>query len=151
MKKLILVLVVSSTLLVSSSLPAQAIFGLSKCEKMQKSIDTEESVRRTLSVEFKKQYQIDINKLNDISTSSTTYRLIRDSDLKILTIANANQKCFKPGEISYIRGEIQFAKIEIGYMKRNMTGGSIDQMNLRSKYVPLLLEIKGKRAPKVHL
>jgi hypothetical protein len=136
--------------LISSSFPSHAIFGLGKCEKMRKSISAEESIRRTLSIEYKKQFQIDFYTLNNTDISSSTYRLIRDSDLKILQIANANQACFKSGELAYIRGEIQFAKTEIQYMNRGVAGGSVEQMILRSKYVPLLVEISGKRAPKIH-
>jgi len=132
--------------------PAQAIFGLSSCEKMIKQINEEEKVRRTLTSTFSKLYKLNLN--NSVSgfddKSGVSYKLIRQSDLKILEVMNKNQKCFTPGETSYLRGELDFAKLEIKMMTKNSGWQSEYQRSIRSKYQPMLSEIKGKTEPKVH-
>lgn len=132
--------------------PAQAIFGLSSCEKMIKQINEEEKVRRTLTSTFSKLYKLSLN--NTASgfddKSGLSYKLIRQSDLKILEVMNRNQKCFTPGETSYLRGELDFAKLEIKMITKNSGWQSEDQRSIRSKYQPMLSEVKGKTEPKVH-
>ena len=132
--------------------PAQAIFGLSSCEKMIKQINEEEKVRRTLTSTFSKLYKLSLN--NTASgfddKSGLSYKLIRQSDLKILEVMNRNQKCFTPGETSYLRGELDFAKLEIKMITKNSGWQSADQRSIRSKYQPMLSEVKGKTEPTVH-
>ena len=99
--------------------PAQAIFGLSKCEKIKKQIYTEISLGDSLF----KQYRIKTESIEDWKTTSnisiyegqmdTAIRsliLLSESDLKVLKIADANGPCFSIEQRTDFRSSVSTYK-----------------------------------------
>lgn len=87
--------------------PAQAIFGLSACEKVKKQISAEQKVGLELWKEFNNQRKPILN--SSTSTWQDLVDLIEltpemvDSDMRIYKLADANQSCFTSKEIAKVR------------------------------------------------
>ena len=104
-------------LLASSMAPANAIFGLSKCEKVKKQITNEEKVGLLLHKKYSTQRQIvlamDNPTWNDLNKAHSYLPDFIDSDLRIFSLVDKNSSCFTTQQIAKARRETSFAKQNI--------------------------------------
>ncbi len=105
MRKLLPILV--SFILLSSFTPANAILGLSTCEKAKKAIQSEESIGRAIWQDFDVERDKYVRN-NDIRVYEYIYLLrqqtsVYNSDLIVFKLANKNAKCFSSKLIGKIR------------------------------------------------
>ena len=112
-------------LLASSMAPANAIFGLSKCEKVKKQILSEEKVSIIL-YDLTRKYRDSAIKDNsatwgDYSTVLSKENLGRQSDIKVFDLMIKNSSCFSAEINANVRTYKQDAQAKI---KSNQ--GSID-------------------------
>ena len=94
--------------------PAQAIFGLSTCEKVKKAIATEEKVGLEIWKVFDRERRKVLS--SSFSTWGDLIEIVKltpqmvDSDMRILKMADANSSCFTSKEIASVRKGISEAK-----------------------------------------
>ena len=94
--------------------PAQAIFGLSTCEKVKKAISAEEKVGLELWKEFNRKRQTVL--ASSYSSWQDLVDLIKltpemvDSDMRIYKMADVNSSCFTSKEIAKVRQGISKSK-----------------------------------------
>ena len=104
-------------LLASSVAPANAIFGLSKCEKVKKQITNEEKVGLLLYKKYSTQRQIvlamDNPTWNDLNSAHSYLPDFIDSDLRIFSLVDKNSSCFTTQQIAKARRETSYAKKNI--------------------------------------
>ena len=107
-------------LLVSFMAPAQAIFGLSKCEKVKKEIQAEEAVGKESWKEFDQQRDNLIAKgfLTNSQTNElmSLLLLVTQSDLSVKQISVKNIKCFDNKTNATNRKNLATAKSDIKLM-----------------------------------
>jgi methyltransferase-like protein len=102
-------------LLASSIAPANAIFGLSKCEKAVKAIKNEDSIGHELFADFdlvRDRYIA--NRSLTQSQSREISRLaiyVADSAINSYTITTKNSKCFNARQNARFRKELEASKI----------------------------------------
>jgi hypothetical protein len=99
--------IVLAIMIFSSFAPANAILGLSACEKAKKSIKTEEAIGLAIWKEFDMERDRLVRN-NNVRVYEYIYILrqqtsVYNSDLIIFKIANKNAKCFSPKIIGKIR------------------------------------------------
>ena len=105
-KTLVLAILVGLTIPVGTA-PADAIFGLSKCDKAKKAITKEEVIGLSLWKDFH-QYRKGVVSKGNISSAEyyeATIKLepVLESDLKIWGVVETNQQCFKASDSAYFR------------------------------------------------
>ena len=96
-------------LLASSMTPANAIFGLSKCEKVKKQITNEEKVGLLLHNKYLKQRRILLTMSKptwtDLSNVLGWLPDVYDSDLKVYKLVNKNLSCFTSQQVARARAD----------------------------------------------
>ena len=107
MPKKVVITVLTVVLLSNFHPSANAIFGLSKCEKIKKAITKEELIGVALWKDFNRYRKLVVSK-GFVKTSEyydVTILLepVLESDLKIFKITDENPQCFKSQELSYFR------------------------------------------------
>jgi hypothetical protein len=104
-------------LLSSSMIPANAIFGLSKCEKIKKQITNEEKVGLLLHKKYSAQKQIvlamDNPTWSDLNNAHSYLPDVIDSDLRIFSLVDKNSSCFTTQQIAKARRETSNSKKNI--------------------------------------
>lgn len=107
MKRIVLSAFIALGMAVPMATPAQAIFGLSTCEKVKKQISSEERVGLELWKEFNKQRLTLLKSKNaiwqDVVDLIQLTPEIVDSDLRIYKLADANSSCFTSKQIAKVR------------------------------------------------
>jgi len=101
----------------ASIVPASAVFGLSKCEKIKKQITSEEKVGLLLHRKYSAQRKI-VLAMNNPSWNNLNNALswlpdVYDSDLRIFVLVDKNSSCFATQEVARARGEIRSSKKNI--------------------------------------
>jgi hypothetical protein len=100
-------LVLGTACLLTSSFPASAIFGLSKCEKVERRVLKEESVGRQLWRSYDSwRDALDVRKpmsWGEVLVGLGKLNLVYESDLKVFKIANRNKSCFSTTTLATIR------------------------------------------------
>jgi hypothetical protein len=101
----------------ASIVPASAVFGLSKCEKIKKEITSEEKVGLLLHRKYSTQRKI-VLAMNNPSWNNLNNALswlpdVYDSDLRIFVLVDKNSSCFTTQEVARARGEIRNSKKNI--------------------------------------
>lgn len=109
MKRLISFSIAVLLMGVLSSPQAEAIFGLSKCEKVRKSIAAEEQVGLVFFKDYDKQRKI-LLKMSEPSISDwlnvlTWLPKVYESDNRVFILVEKNMNCFKATEIARARSE----------------------------------------------
>jgi hypothetical protein len=101
-------------LLVSSVTPANAIFGLSKCEKVKKQITNEEKVGLLLHNKYLEQRKIILAMTKptwtDLSNVLGWLPDVYDSDLKVYKLVNTNSSCFTTQQVARARADSRGVK-----------------------------------------
>ena len=110
MRKLIISLLI--LVFLSNQTSSNAVFGLSTCEKVKKSIQGEESVGLSIWQDFDRRRDAIVNR-NSVKVYEYVYLLqqqvsIYESDLMIFNKANANPKCFN----SKLLGKIRLSEVQ---------------------------------------
>jgi hypothetical protein len=104
-------------LLASSMTPANAIFGLSKCEKVKKQITNEEKVGLLLHKKYSVQRKIVLAKnnptWNDLNNAFNLLPDVYDSDLRIFSSVDKNLSCFTTQQVARARAEARSSKKNI--------------------------------------
>ena len=104
-------------LLASSMTPANAIFGLSKCEKVKKQITNEEKVGLLLHNKYLKQRRILLTMSKptwtDLSNVLGWLPDVYDSDLKVYKLVNNNLSCFTSQQVARARADSRSVKKNI--------------------------------------
>jgi hypothetical protein len=113
-------------LLGSSITPANAIFGLSRCEKATKSILAEEKI----GFESWKYYaQLVANHNSDSKWTRSIAQAIAEvykSDKSVWLIAQKNAKCYTPAQNAEIRRQISLTDKEILHYKMLLAAKNLD-------------------------
>lgn len=96
---------------------AHAIFGLGKCERVEKSIKAEEEIGRE-SWNF---YREQVRKYNK-SAANNDYLAeaileVFYSDKTVWNLAISNPKCFNPAQNAEVRRQLSYTKKQISYYK----------------------------------
>ncbi len=114
MKRIVLSAFLALGMTMPVATPAQAVFGLSTCEKVKKQISSEEKVGLELWRNFNDQRQTLLKSKN--STWQDVVDLIEltpemvDSDMRIFRLADANSSCFTSKQIAKVRQGISKSK-----------------------------------------
>jgi hypothetical protein len=103
MKRFFLSLTLALGMLVSIVHPANAVFGLSKCEKVKKEISHEESIGLLYFKDYAKQRKTLQQMLNpkrsNVADVLSWIGSVFDSDLKVYEIVEKNTKCFSAAQV----------------------------------------------------
>jgi hypothetical protein len=116
MRKFIISLLI--LVFISNQTSANAVFGLSTCEKVKKSIQSEESVGLSIWQDFDRRRDGIVNR-KSVKVYEYVYLLqqqvsIYESDLIIFSKANSNPKCFN----SKLLGKIRLSEVQTkSYLK----------------------------------
>jgi hypothetical protein len=107
MKKVISVAILIVLLIPLETLPANAIFGFSRCEKAKNAITKEEVIGLSLWKDFHR-YRKGVVSKGNVSIAEyyeATIKLepVLESDLKIWRVVETNQQCFKASDSAYFR------------------------------------------------
>jgi hypothetical protein len=117
MKRKLASTIVVVGLLASSTTPANAIFGLSKCEKVKKQITNEEKVGLLLHKKYSVQRKIVLAKnnptWNDLNNAFNLLPDVYDSDLRIFSSVDKNLSCFTTQQVARARAEARSSKKNI--------------------------------------
>lgn len=104
-------------LLASSIVDANAILGLSKCEKAKAQITNEEKVGVLLHKKYAEQRKIVLGlsnpTLKNLSNAMSWLPDVYDSDLRIYKIVDSNSSCFTPKQVARARSEASASKKNI--------------------------------------
>lgn len=104
-------------LLASSMAPADAVFGLSKCEKVKKQITNEEKVGVLLHRKYSNQRKIVLTKSNptwtDLNNTFSWLPDVYDSDFRIFSWVDKNSSCFSTQQVARARSEARNSKKNI--------------------------------------
>ncbi len=104
-------------LLASSMVDANAILGLSKCEKAKAQITNEEKVGVLLHKKYAEQRKIVLGlsspTLKNLSNAMSWLPDVYDSDLRIFKIVDRNASCFTPKQVARARSEASASKKNI--------------------------------------
>ena len=104
-------------LLATSTSPADAIFGLSKCDKAKKQITNEERIGLLLHKDYLVQKKIVLKQsnptINDLGNALSWLPDVYDSDLRLFKIVDKNSSCFSSEQIARARSESRTAKKNI--------------------------------------
>ncbi len=108
-KKISLFALLLFGLVVPSSIPAQALFGLSACEKAKKAISREEQIGLVLFQDYAKQRQLLFNMdsptMRDLINVIGWLPNVYDSDNKVFAIVEKNQNCFSAKDVARARSK----------------------------------------------
>lgn len=83
--------------------PAQAVFGLSACDKVKKEMKHEESIGLLYFKDFAKQRKLFLRMKNpmrsNVGDALSWVGSVFDSDLKVLALVEKNSKCFSAAQV----------------------------------------------------
>jgi len=103
----LLVGVMILALFISATAPANAIFGLSKCEKVKKQVLLEEQI----GLGFWKVYRAEVKgfktaTVDQMKSLTSSYLLITGSKEKVYQLLEKNKKCFTTAQLIYGRKSV---------------------------------------------
>ncbi len=109
MRKPALVVILALLMGFGGAIPSDAILGLSKCEKIKKSIAAEEQVGLVFFKDYDKQRKILLKMAkptaNDWLNVLSWLPKVYESDNKVFLLVEKNMNCFKPTEIARARSD----------------------------------------------
>ena len=130
MKRKLASAIVVIGLLVASMAPANAIFGLSTCEKASKAIIAEEKI----GFESWKYYaQLVSNHNSDSKWNGSIAESLAEvykSDISVWGIAKKNTKCYTPAQNAEVRRQISLTNKAIGQYKELISNKNLDSYTL---------------------
>ena len=104
-----MICVLTSSICIST--PANAIFGLSKCEKVKKSIKKEEEIQKYAWKSYDRARDISVANKNmtfrDYREHLYRLNLVLKSDLEVFRAVKNNPNCFKAESIAGVREKIR--------------------------------------------
>jgi hypothetical protein len=133
-----------SLLLLANPAPTHAVFGFSKCERVEKQIRQEEAIGRELwknydawRDRFSRQF---IHKWGEVSEGLTRLSLVHKSDLRVYSLANKNKDCFTTKTIATIR------EMQLSIREKQENFLSIQKMISAKGYSKVTVEKKWAKA-----
>lgn len=97
--------------------PANAVFGLSKCEKVKKQITSEEKVGLLLHKKYSAQRKVILAMSNptwdNLNDTVSWLPDVYDSDLRIFNLVDKNSSCFTTQQVARARAETRSSKKNI--------------------------------------
>lgn len=137
MKRIVLSVFLFLGMTVPMATPAQAIFGLSTCEKVKKQIKSEEAIGSESWKEFntsRKQFISDGQVTNgEMIALFRLVNLVHKSDLTVYSIATKNTKCFTPKMNAYIRNTQSETKRTFDVMEKGIKTFKSEYSNLNNQ------------------
>ena len=125
-RKFIFALAFTILVLFSLSLgtPAQAIFGLSKCEKVKKAILSEQVVASSLHFDYTSAWYAHVASLQSDQLSRnviSTAQELQKSYLQEAKLAAGQPSCWKPSQVAWIREQVSKFSLNIRYIETYRT------------------------------
>ena len=103
MKRILLSLALVGGILIPSTTPANAVFGLSACEKIKKEMLHEESIGLLYFKDFAKQRRLFLKMNNPMKSNAADVLSwigsVFQSDLKVYAFVEKNSKCFSATQV----------------------------------------------------
>lgn len=149
MKTKLATAVVAIGLLASSMAPANAILGLSQCEKVKKQITNEEKIGVLLHKKYAEQRKIVLRMssptFNNLSSAMSWLPDVYDSDLRIYNMVDKNSSCFTSKQVARARSEARSAKKNISDIatvrKLLINNANAGQKSLAPEQIKVLEEL----------
>lgn len=156
-RRLVFLIVLSISMITFTTAPSYAIFGLSKCERVKKSIQKEEAIGRILWIDFdkeRKDFLWSVKKESDKANANYANNilsprrlhfpqelravhkkliLVLESDNRVFGIVNKDPKCFENKLVAKLRSTSKSNKDTIrainSYMERTASWTSLDLLD----------------------
>ena len=114
MKRTLLSLILLLGILLPTAIPAQAVFGLSECEKIKKEMLHEESIGLLYFKDFAKQRKTLLQMKNPMRSNAADVLSwigsVFQSDLKVYAFVEKNSKCFSAAQVIDARRRVYDAQ-----------------------------------------